>query len=306
MFTRFIFVLKSNCDFATFATPKASSSVYGGDVVWVTGASSGIGRELAHQLSARGSRLILSSRRESVLNEVAEECRQINGGVSVKVLPLDLNDLGSLPQKVKDALAVYGQVDVLFNNGGVSTRATARNSSFDVDVMVTNVDYLSYVVLTKSLLPFIDKNKKGCKIVNTVSVAGKIGVPVRTSYCGAKHAVVGFFDALRVEETMRKSQISVTNVILGSTKTQIAHNAVINKPGANFGESDSNIDNGLKADFVCERILATAHAGLKETWIAQPLEMFGLYFSTYFPDSAKVVMTKVAAKKYAVQKDTEK
>lgn len=264
------------------------------------------GRALALHLCSRydNVKIILSSRRTDVLQEVARECQKIESSIEVKVLPLDLGDLPSLPSKTESALSFFGRVDILVNNGGVSTRSMANETVFDVDVRVANVDYLSYVSLTKALLPSWEKSKTKPMIINTSSVAGKLGAPVRTAYCGAKHAIQGWFDAFRIEQALSGLPIAVLNVVLGSTKTNIAHNAIVGSADKTFDSSDPNIDAGLDPEFVVKKVLAASYARCMEIWIAPKRELLLLYLNQYFPELAKKVMMISLANQYAVRKDS--
>jgi len=239
------------------------------------------------QLARQHAKLILSARREDVLQEIAEQLKlTLASNDDVAVLPLDLDDLDALDAKAQKALSTFGRIDVLVNNGGYSSRALARDTaSIDIDSKMMRVNFLSYVALTKSLLPSMLENKQG-HIINISSLAGKFGSPLRTLYCGAKHAVIGWFDALRAEEAALQSGIVVTNICPGSVKTDVAINAV-NASGDKRGYSDPNIDNGLDVSFACDRILAAAHNGLDEAWIAHGKELLITYISQYLPDLAK-------------------
>ena len=108
------------------------------------------------------------------------------------------------------------------------------------------------------------KNISKSIIINISSFAGKVGAPVRTSYSGAKHAIMGWFDAFRIEQMIVGHPIDVLNVVLGSTRTDIARNAITVSADTAFGDSDNNIDAGLDVDFVVGRVLATSYAGQKE------------------------------------------
>mmetsp|Transcript_41398 Transcript_41398/g.114094 ORF Transcript_41398/g.114094 Transcript_41398/m.114094 type:complete len:340 (-) Transcript_41398:257-1276(-) len=277
---------KKCCDNAT-AAAQMPKQAYAGKVVWITGASSGIGRELATQLARQGAKLILSARREQVLQELAAElAKSLGGSGELRVLPLDLQDLASLDTKAREALALFGGVDVLVNNGGYSSRALAMDTpGIQQDVQMMEVNFLSAVALTKALLPSMHERKRG-QIVNISSFAGKFGIPLRTLYCGAKHAMMGWFDALRVEEAGFKTGVSITNVCPGSIKTDVAKNAVIGD-GSRRGYSDPAIDSGLSVEFTCDRILAAAHCGLNEVWIGKGQELQSLYLSQYAPDTLK-------------------
>lgn len=253
--------------------------------------------------SCNNIRVILSSRREDVLKKVAAECRERNSSNQVEILPFDLSKLSSLSTKAEEALELFGRVDVLVNNGGVSTRSMARDTSFQVDKFVVDVNFLSYVALTKALLPSWEQPRSfKPMVINTSSVAGKLGAPVRTAYCAAKHAIHGWFDAFRIEQVMSGIPVNVLNVILGSTRTNVAHNAIVEALDNTFDSSDPNIEAGLEPDDVVKKVLAAANAGCQEIWIAPEKEILLLYLHQYLPDMARKILIKLFAKEYAVQK----
>ena len=316
-FVKLCLALHFQTDFTAAFTSSPPRAAFANQAFWITGASSGIGRALALHLCSHHDdvRLILSSRRESVLQEVATECKAQGNGAIVKVLPVDLADHATLKSKAEEALAMFGgRIDVLVNNGGVSTRSMARNANFDVDVFVTNVDFLSYVALTKALLPRWESHSisssdndsghtLGPMIINTSSVVGRFGGPVRTAYSGAKHAIMGWFDAFRVEQSIVGYPIHILNVVLGSTQTDVARNAITVAPDRTFGDTDGNIESGLEPAFVVERVLAAAYAGGQgELWIAPRRELLLLYLNQYVPAMARKVLTKAMGKQYAVEK----
>eukprot|EP00747_Dinoflagellata_sp_TGD_P208768 gnl/TRDRNA2_/TRDRNA2_82209_c0_seq1.p1 gnl/TRDRNA2_/TRDRNA2_82209_c0~~gnl/TRDRNA2_/TRDRNA2_82209_c0_seq1.p1 ORF type:complete len:338 (+),score=76.22 gnl/TRDRNA2_/TRDRNA2_82209_c0_seq1:93-1106(+) len=284
---RFKRAQKKCCDNKA-ADATMPSDAYKGKVVWITGASSGIGKELTVQLARQGAKLIISARREQVLCEVAAELKQTlaGSGGEISVLPLDLENIESLDAKSQEALKIFGRVDILINNGGYTSRALARDThGIEPEIKMMKVNFLSYVAITKSLMPSMMQRKSG-HIVNISSLAGKFGTPMRTLYCGSKHATMGWFDALRVEEASFKSGILVTNVCPGSVKTDVAKNAVT-ADGSLRGYSDPNIESGLSVEFTCDRILAGVHCGLDEIWLAVPAELSACYLGQYFPETLK-------------------
>ncbi|KAL1511181.1 hypothetical protein AB1Y20_005996 [Prymnesium parvum] len=286
--------LKWNCD-TTTACAKLAPGAYSGKVVWITGASSGIGREMARQLGALGAKLILTAREAEALEKT--KALVVAAGASandVVVLPGDMEKLHALPALSLSAIALFGGVDVLVNNAGVTQRETGANTAFEVDVKMANVNYLSCVCLAKSVLPTMAA-RGGGRIINISSIAGKVGVPLRTSYCGTKHAMIGFFDALRAEEFARCSGVCVTNICPGSVRTDIARNALLGQVGSRRGETDPNIEAGLDPVWVCERILSAASCDVDECWIATRHELIGAYVSQYLPAYFKKIVRKRAA-----------
>jgi len=255
-------------------------------VVWITGASSGIGKEVAIQLAKLnvGIKLILSSRRKSELEKLADEL-----DCESAVVPLDLCDLDSLDEVGNAAMSAFGRVDILFNNGGISTRALAENTEYRIDEKVMKIDFLSYVKLTKIVLGPMIKRRSG-HIVNISSIAGKIGSPMRTAYSGAKFAIMGHFDSLRLE--VARHNIHVTNICPGSTQTAVDKNA-ITSDGSKFGVKDPAITKGMPVERCVERCLSAVSNQVYEVWtFGSTMEKFGAYFGQYFPGTFKVVTMK--------------
>lgn len=279
---------------------RASKAAYRGKVVWVTGASSGIGRELSLQLAKLGARLVLSARRQDALEETKASAVAAGAEAAhIVVLPVDLEDTDSLAVASAKALAAFGGVDVLVNNGGFAQRETGAKTDFSVDRTMTAVNYLAPVGLTKAVLPSMVE-RGGGTLINISSLAGKFGAPLRTAYCGSKHALIGFMDALRAEEGARKSGVTVLNVCPGSVRTSVARNARTGD-GSLRGCSDPNIEAGLDVSWVCERILVAAASGVEEVWIAKGKEMLFTYIAQYMPVTFKMLVPLLAKK---VMKDT--
>ena len=168
---------------------------------------------------------------------------------------------------------------------------------------VITSDYLSCVALKKALLPSWEKQSSKSTppvIINTNSISGKFGCPVRTSYTGAKHAVMGWFDSFRIEQIIAGHPIDVLQVVLGPTRTNIARNSVTVSKDTSFKGSDSNTDDGLEVDFVAEKVMTAAFAREKEIWLANKKELFLLYLNQYAPELCYRYMLKLA-KQYAVE-----
>jgi dehydrogenase/reductase SDR family member 7B len=231
-------------------------------VVWITGASSGIGEALAYAFSAKGSKLILSSRRREELERVKEACSHPD---ETKILPLDLSDIPSLDAKVVEAIDCFGQIDIMVHNGGISQRSLVIETNMDVHRRVMELDYFSYVAITKALLPHFSARKSGHFVV-TSSVMGKIGTPMRSSYAAAKHALHGFFDCLRAE--VSSDNIRVTILTPGYIRTNITLHA-LGKDGKGLGIHSENITNGLAPEKAAEQILRAITKGSFESYIGK-------------------------------------
>ncbi len=207
-----------------------------GKIVWITGASSGIGEALAHTFSAEGAPIILSGRRVEALEAVAN---QLN--TDTLVLPFEATDYPSLPQAVDTAWAWKGRVDILVNNAGVSQRSLALETAPEVYRDLIDIDLIAPIWLTQLQLPKMAA-AGGAHIVAISSVAGRIGAPLRTAYCAAKHGLIGYMDALRCE-VAKLHNIKVTNVLPGSVATDVSRNAMT-ADGSKRGRSDAVIDAG--------------------------------------------------------------
>ncbi len=248
--------------------------------VWITGASSGIGEALAYEFASEGAKLILSARREAELLRVKEAC--ITAGSKpddVLTLPLDVTDETMMADKVKAASEHSGRIDMLINNAGISQRSLCVDTDMETYRKLFDVDVFGQIALTKAVLPIMLAQKDG-HIAITSSVAGKIGVPYRTGYCAAKHAVMGFYDALRAE--MANSGIRVTTVTPGFIRTNISKHA-LKGDGSEFGKTDQNIAGGMDVNACVKVIMQGFHKGKQEIAVGEGREMSALWLKRLFP-----------------------
>ncbi len=235
-------------------------------VVWITGASSGIGEALCQAFAKEGAKIILSSRREAELRRVAEAC---TGAADTFILPLDLAQSDTLPEKVKVALDHFGHIDLLINNGGISQRSLAKDTNMQVYRQIMEVDYFGTVALTQALLPHMLKRGSGHLSVVS-SIAGKLGVPLRTAYSGAKFAVNGYFEALRVETLQAGLKVSI--ICPGSINTNVSKNALTGD-GSAQGATDNSIANGVAPEECARQILEGLKAEELEILIGNEMEL---------------------------------
>lgn len=246
-------------------------------IVWITGASSGIGRALALELRSRGASLVLSGRRLAALEEVREQLDR-----DALLLPFEATDYAAAALAAEQAIAWRGGVDLLVNNAGISQRSLAIDTHFDVYRTLMEVDFFAPLRLTQLVLPHMVERRSG-QIAVISSVAGKVGVPLRTGYCAAKHACTGYFDALRAEvETAYGIGVSV--ILPGSVQTNVAVNA-LSADGATRGASDANIDNGMAADEAARRIADGLAAGVREIVVAEGAEAQAVRLRAADPDA---------------------
>jgi short-subunit dehydrogenase len=252
-------------------------SVFGGKVVWITGASSGIGEALARRFAKGGARLILSSRRKDELDRVAKSCSEAK---SVAVFPLDLSQPQLMHEAVQCALRINGCVDVMVHNAGVAQRAFAAETDYRVDELLMKTNYLGPVALTKALLPSMRSRRDGHFIVVT-SVLGKFGLPGRSGYCASKHALHGFFDTIRAE--LWRDGIHVTLALPGWVRTNVSINALTGS-GAPNAKMEEGTAGGVSPDFCARRIISAAASGKREVTVVKLKEQAALYLSRFAPN----------------------
>jgi dehydrogenase/reductase SDR family protein 7B len=243
---------------------------FAGEVAWITGASSGIGAAMARALAAEGAHVILSGRNEEALAEVATDCAK--GNATALVLPFEATDhpagLAAAEQAWAWAVERSGGIDILFNNAGISQRSLAIDTDYAVYERIIAVDLLAPIALTQAVLGRMVARGKG-RIAMVSSVAGKVGVPMRTAYSAAKFGLIGYADALRTEVTGEGLQVHV--IAPGSVRTNVSRNA-LNADGSRRGVSDKAIDKGLDPADAAAAILAAMAAGEREIIVARGFE----------------------------------
>lgn len=260
---------------------------FSNQVIWVTGASSGIGKALAIELSKQNAKLILSSRNKAHLELVKNECENIQ---NIKIVPLDLEDYTSLNAKANEAISCFGSIDILINNGGISQRSLVENTLINVDKRILDINYLGTVALTKAILPHFISNKKGHFAVTT-SIVGKIGTPLRSSYAASKHALHGFFDSLRAENY--KNNIKVTLLCPGFINTNVSKNALVGD-GNPQGKMDTATKNGMSAESCAIQMLKAIKKQKEEVYIARAKEKLGVYVKRFFPKVFSILIRKMS------------
>jgi dehydrogenase/reductase SDR family protein 7B len=250
-------------------------SYFENKVIWITGASSGIGEELARQLASNGAILILSARNLQKLEEIKESLANHSKHL---VLPLDLEKSDEFEVMARDVINRFGRIDVLVNNGGISQRANAFETSMDVNRKIMEVDFFGNIALTKAVLPFMQKQKSGQVLVIS-SIAGKFGFFLRSAYSAAKHALHGYYESLALEE--EHNGISVTIVCPGKINTPISTNA-INADGNRHGIMDHNQKTGMPVDICVDKMLKALKNKKREVLIGNK-EIFAVRIKRFFP-----------------------
>lgn len=263
---------------------------------WVTGASSGIGRALARSLASRGASLVLSGRNLAALEAVAKDC------ADSLVLPFEATDFQRIPQLAEQAWSWRGRIDGLVNNAGISQRSLAVDTAFAVYERMIAVDLLGPIALVQALLPRMVKAGGG-RIVAIASVAGLVGVALRSAYCAAKHGLVGYHDAVRAENEHLGIQVHV--IAPGSVRTEVSRNA-LTADGSRRGVSDAAIDNGLPPEDAAQAILAAVEAGTRELVLASGLENDIVVQRRRDPESLFDRLSKMVRDGYAAKMAADK
>ena len=191
-------------------------------VIWLTGAAGGLGTALSHACAQRGAKLILSGRNLDRLLALETELKNKYGGEHA-TLQLDLTNLDELAEKSDRAKNIFGRIDQLIHNAGISQRSLVHETSFEVIEKIMRTNYLGAAALTLHTLPEMYERKSG-HVVAISSVMGLFSTPLRSGYCAAKHAIQGFYGSLGHEA--RRFGVSVTVIIPGWINTDIARNAL--------------------------------------------------------------------------------
>ncbi len=274
------------------ATRETTQHPFKRRVVWITGASSGIGEALVRAFSQAGAKLVLSARNEPELQRVRSECLQAGADPGeLLVLPLDVTDYAALPTAVQTVLEAFGRIDMLINNAGTSQRSFCLETDMSVYRSMLELNVLAQIALTKAVLPVMVEQGRGHVLV-TSSVAGKVGAPLRTGYCAAKHAVMGFFDALRSE--VAHLGISVTTIVPGFIRTNIGANALTGS-GAPVGKPDADIEGGMDVTECAAVILQAIAEGVEEIAVGTGPEMGLLELKRRDPTAAFRAVEGMAA-----------
>jgi len=244
-------------------------------VIWITGASSGIGEALVLELAKQEARLILSARREDELKRVAALTKLPE--LDILILPFDLKDTSNATGLAAQVINKFGRIDILVNNGGMSQRAEAEKTSIEIDRELMEVNYFASVNLTKAVFPYM-KRQKGGHVIVISSVAGKFGFYLRSGYSAAKHALHGYFDSFRLET--EKQGIKTLIVCPGKIKTSISLNAVTDN--GKHGKMDESHVDAMSAE-ECAQIILKAVINNEEEILVGGRELKAVTLRRFLP-----------------------
>jgi len=254
-------------------------------VVWITGASSGIGAELAKQLAKQNVKLVLTARRKDALDEVVQECLPHTQHCSV--LPADLSETAKWEQITKEAIGVYGHIDVFIHSAGLSQRSAAKDTSMDTIRKIMEVNFFATVAISKYLLPHFMERGSG-HLVPISSMAGLMGFPKRTGYAASKHAVKGFFETMQTE--MDVPGMNITIISPGRINTPISMSA-ITASGELHGKMDKDLLNGIPVSECAAKIIRGIEKNKKHVIVARA-ERFLWWFWWFIPSVYRSIANK--------------
>ncbi len=253
-------------------------------VIWITGASSGIGKALAEAYCKLGYRVITTARREQELLAIKNNCANAE---NVVVLSHDLADYHSAKEVVAKAIATFGRIDIMIHNAGISQRSLAIDTDIEVDKKLMDVNYIGTIALAKVLLPYFVKQGSGHFAVVT-SLVGKFGSPYRSGYSASKHALHGYFDSLRAEHA--KDNLNVTLICPGYVITNVSINA-LTADGSSQKTMDNATANGITAEHAASAIIKAINKKKLEVYIGKK-EIYAVYLKRFLPDLFAKILAK--------------
>jgi len=255
-------------------------------VVWITGASSGIGEALALAFASEGAYPVLSARNAEKLAEVQQKCLKLTAKCWVQ--PLDLSNTDELPKAVHSVVVKTGRIDLLVNNAGRSQRSIAKETPVQIDRDIMELNFFSVITLSKLVLVHMLKEGSGHLVVIS-SITGKFGFPWRTAYSASKHALQGYFEALRAE--LVDDQVDVTIVSPGRVNTNVSKNA-ITESGEAYNKMDDGQANGMPADECAAQIIRAIKKNKKEVLVGKK-ELLMVYIRRFLPALFYKLVTKI-------------
>jgi dehydrogenase/reductase SDR family member 7B len=245
-------------------------------IVWITGASSGIGEALVYAFIRRGAFVIASSNEPAGLERVRNNCGEHSG--RVRCVPFDLSDTSDIKKLVDEQLALSGSIDYLVNIGGISQRATIEETPLWLDRKIMEINYFGTISLTKAVLPYMIKQKSG-HILATSSISGRFGFPLRSAYSASKQALHGFFETLHLEN--RKNNVRASVIIPGRVRTNISFRALA-ADGKEHGKMDEGLAKGIAPEKAAQQIINGIIRNKREILVGSS-ELIMLHIRRYLP-----------------------
>lgn len=262
-------------------------SYFENKIVWITGASSGIGEEMARQAADKGSSVVLSARNFDTLEKIRSSLKNPEKHWS---LTLDLERSENFNDLCQQVIEKYGRIDILVNNGGLSQRSKVAETSLETDRRIMEINYFGNIALTKAVLPHMIKQRSGHFVVIS-SISGKFGFFLRSAYSASKHALHGFYESLLLEE--ENHGINVTIACPGKINTNISVNA-LNGEGGTHGIMDHNQATGMSAEECVRQLYVAVSKNKKEVLIGNK-EIMAVKIKRFFPSLFWKIIRKQSA-----------
>ncbi|KAF8781412.1 dehydrogenase/reductase SDR family member 7-like [Argiope bruennichi] len=295
------YLFMTDCDTILAIAEKFGKPVsdFAGKVIWVTGASTGLGEAMAYELASVGAKLILTARSKDLLQKVKEECiERSNGKLSkedILVLPFDISNLECHKDHVENAINHFKKIDVLINNAARYQVGEIVKTDTEVDKTLFNVNYFGPLNLSKLLCKHFLQKGRGHIVVIT-SIAGKVGIPSTASYCGTKHALHGYFEALRME--YNRDNITVTTVCPGIFSSSIFEKTITTSTDKILQKDYDHYECVNMTSERCAHLALVASVNkLYESWVAYQPFLFMLWGAQYLSDVYKIVVGFLYSKK---------
>ncbi|MGB0886753.1 MAG: SDR family NAD(P)-dependent oxidoreductase [Vicingaceae bacterium] len=259
-------------------------------VIWVTGASSGIGEAIVYALAKENCKVIISARREEELNRVKANSKLSDE--NVLVLPIDLEQHQNAPEWTQKAIDKFNRIDILINNGGISQESFALNTTSEVEQKIMNINYFGNVALSKAVAPIMQQQQSG-KIAIITSIAGKFGQAGLSTYSASKHALYGFYDSFRLE--LKKDNITVLLVSPGFINTNVTLNAVTGDGSINNQNSPAQ-ENGMQPAVFAKKFIGVLKTNIYHKYIGSK-ELLAVPFKAFLPKLFYNLIYKMSNKK---------
>ena len=247
-----------------------------GKTIWITGASSGMGEALVHQLSRLGANIIASANEPGELERVKSSCGEYSKNITV--VPFDLSETGTIAELVNQQIERAGRIDFLINLGGISQRATIVETPLWLDRKIMEINYFGTIALSKAILPFMIRQGSG-HILATSSISGRFGFPLRAAYSASKQALHGFIETLHIENM--KNNVRGSVIIPGRVKTKISLRA-LTADGKEHGKMDPGQEKGISATRAAEMIIKGMKRNRREILVGGS-ELTMLYIRKFLP-----------------------
>ncbi len=257
---------------------------YNDKVVWVSGASSGIGEALVYEFLRLGARVIATSNDLAELKRVQENCDNERCHIEL----VDMMKPEAFPSVVKDLYSMYERIDILINVAGVSQRSLFEDLDMAVFRRIFEINFFGTVALTREVLPCMLKQGGG-QLAAVTSIVGLLGFPLRSGYSASKHALHGFFESIQAEYLSRN--IHVTLLVPGRVKTDISKNA-LTANGSLWGKIDDGQASGISVEKTARKISAALKRRKKLVLIGGR-ELSIVYIKKYVPALFWRVVSKI-------------